>query len=234
RRRPRRSENDPLSRTAQPSAASTRHRGRGGSAGTDEGSARRGGSRAVRAWADVRINVPVWTVAAGGSLLALGFGLAAQSARTSIVRADDQDAMLSSTSHTVALQMAEQVERGRTIAVMLAQNPVFADFYTSPGTRADKIAHHLPVVAATEDALRGLYDLVPGGIGEACFIDASGAENSRIVDGVAAKAADLSQDESKNPFFSPTMAMTVGHVYQAVAYVSGDTGDWVVSHATPI
>jgi methyl-accepting chemotaxis protein len=182
----------------------------------------------------VRINVPVWTVAAGVSLLALGFGLAAQSARTSIVRADDQDAMLSSTSHTVALQMAEQVERGRTIAVMLAQNPVFADFYTSPGTRADKIAHHLPVVAATENALRGLYDLVPGGIGEACFIDQNGSENSRIVDGTAAKAADLSPDESKNPFFSPTMAMSVGHVYQAEAYVSGDTGDWVVSHATPV
>jgi methyl-accepting chemotaxis protein len=182
----------------------------------------------------VRINVPVWTAAAGVALLALGFGLAAQSARTAIVRADDQDAMLSSTAHTVALQMAEQVERGRTIAVMLAQNPVFAEFYTTPGTRAAKISQHLPVVTATEDALRGLYDLVPGGIGEACFIDVTGSENSRIVNGVAAKAADLSQDESKNPFFSPTMAMTVGHVYQAVAYVSGDTGDWVVSHATPI
>ena len=178
--------------------------------------------------------MPVWTVAAGVSLLALGCGLAAQSARTAIVRADDQDAMLSSTAHTVALQMSEQVERGRTIAVMLAQNPVFAGFYTAPGTRAAKIAQHAPVVAATEDALRELYDLVPGGIGEACFIDASGSENSRIVDGVAAPAVDLSKDESKNPFFSPTMAMTVGHVYQAVAYVSGDTGDWVVSHASPI
>jgi len=123
----------------------------------------------------VRINLPVWTAAAGVSLLALGFGLAAQSASTSIVRADDQDAMLNATAHTVALQMYEQVERGRTMAVMLAENPVFADFYTSPGTRADKISRHLPVVAATEDALRGLYDLVPGGIGEACFIDANGS-----------------------------------------------------------
>ena len=182
----------------------------------------------------MRINLPVWTAAAGVSLLALGFGLAAQSARTSIVRADDQDAMLNATAHTVALQMYEQVERGRTMAVMLAQNPVFADFYTSPGSRADKISRHLPVVAATEDALRGLSTLVPGGIGEACFIDAGGSENSRIVDGVAAAAADLSADESKNPFFGPTMAMSVGHVYQAQAYVSGDTGDWVVSHATPI
>ncbi len=182
----------------------------------------------------MRRDLPAWTAVSGAVLLALGLGLAAQSARTAIVRSDDQDAALSATAHTVSLQMAEQVDRGRTIAVMLAENPVFADFYTSPGTRAEKIAHHTPAVVATENALRGLYDLVPGGIGEACFIDASGSENSRIVDGTAAKAADLSQDESKNPFFGPTMSMSVGHVYQAVAYVSGDTGDWVVSHATPI
>ena len=52
--------------------------------------------------------------------------------------------------------------------------------------------------------------------------------------GVSAKHADLSADESGNPFFAPTFAESVGGVYQARPYLSPDTHEWVVSNSTPL
>jgi hypothetical protein len=49
--------------------------------------------------------------------------------------------------------------------------------------------------------------------GEACFIDAGGAENARAVRGERATFADLSPDESTNPFFAPSFALKSGEVH---------------------
>ena len=49
---------------------------------------------------------------------------------------------------------------------------------------------------------------------------------------VRAGAADLSPDESKNPFFAPSFALDQGRVYQAKPYVSPDTDDWVIANST--
>ena len=182
----------------------------------------------------MRSSRPVVALAAGLACLVVAGVVAVQSARTALVRSDDQHTLLQSTAHTTSIELSEQFERERTIALMLAQNPSFADFYTLPGTRLAKIAAHDQAVQRTEIALQGLRTLLPGGIGEACFIDVRGSENARMVNGVAAKAADLSPDESKSPFFAPAFGLHAGQVYQAAAYVSGDTHDWVVAQATPI
>src|SRR5205085_3655596 len=84
------------------------------------------------------------------------------------------------------------------------------------------------------EALTFLESLYPDSIGEACFIDVSGAENARVVRGIRATLAELSPDESKNPFFRPTFAMRPGEVYQARPYISPDTHEWVVSNSTRV
>src|SRR3954462_15610233 len=84
------------------------------------------------------------------------------------------------------------------------------------------------------EGLAYLETLYPGSSGEACCIDRSGAEVARTVRGVPAPVSDLSLDESKNPFFSPSFGQPIGAVYQARPYVSPDTDEWVISNSTPL
>jgi hypothetical protein len=120
--------------------------------------------------------------------------------------------------------LSEYFERARSIDRLLARNPDFGGHYAGrPGA-----------LAGANAALRYLERLYPTSIGEACFIDRGGAEIARAVRGVSAAKAELSPDESGNPFFRPTFVLRPGEVYQAPPYVSPDTGEWVISNSTPI
>jgi hypothetical protein len=70
--------------------------------------------------------------------------------------------------------------------------------------------------------------------GEVCFIDRGGAENVRLVHGVRQTVEQLSNDESANPFFAPTLDRRAGEVYIAAPYTSPDTHEGVISLSTPI
>ena len=52
--------------------------------------------------------------------------------------------------------------------------------------------------------------------------------------GKIAPVKELSDDETKAPFFKPAFALRPGEVYQARPYVSPDTHEWVVANATPV
>jgi diguanylate cyclase (GGDEF)-like protein len=128
--------------------------------------------------------------------------------------------------------LANYFERARSIVLLTAQSPAFRGFYEAPGSRRHKVEQNSAVVVQTNRALDFLQDLYPASIGESCFIDASGAENSRVVRGVYAAPTELAPDESTNPFFRPTFGLQEGQVYQAAPYVSPDTGEWVISNST--
>jgi methyl-accepting chemotaxis protein len=85
-----------------------------------------------------------------------------------------------------------------------------------------------------DEMMIGLHGLDPAVVDEACYIGADGVELARQVKGVAAPAADLSPDESGNPFYGPTFKLASGHVFQSHPYVSPDSKRWVVGNATPI
>src|SRR5919197_473419 len=91
-----------------------------------------------------------------------------------------------------------------------------------------------PAIRKAERALNYLEQLYPASIGEACFIDRDGPENARHVRGLRARLADLSPDESANPFFKPTFALHAGQVFQAKPDISPDTHEWVISNSTPV
>jgi diguanylate cyclase (GGDEF)-like protein len=134
---------------------------------------------------------------------------------------------------------AEQAEvlnayfaRARSIILLTAHSSEFRQFYAEHGDRDQRVRRGGPVLDAANESLAYLEQLYPDRIGEACFIDASGAEIARTVRGQRAGYADLSADESKNPFFAPSFALGKNQVYQAKPYVSPDTDEWVVSNST--
>jgi signal transduction histidine kinase len=127
-------------------------------------------------------------------------------------------------------------DRARAINILLSHNPVFRDYYESPGTPQQKTRTRSTEFKLVNEAMLYLQRLYPGAIGEACFIDRAGFENARVIQSpwgpVVAAPKDLSPDESENPFFHPTFALAFGEVYQARPYVSPDTHDWVISNST--
>jgi hypothetical protein len=123
-------------------------------------------------------------------------------------------------------------DRARSIDLLSAQNPAFDAFYVQPGTLEQKIHSGSSTNRQVNRALLYLASLYPTTIGEACVIDRGGLELAREVKGVQAPIADLSADESHNPFFAGTWKTPVGHVYQHTPYVSPDTHEWVISNST--
>jgi diguanylate cyclase (GGDEF)-like protein len=123
-------------------------------------------------------------------------------------------------------------DRARSLNLLLAQNPVFAEPGAGPSAASPPPGRVEADHAALASALAYLQVLYPDRIGEACFIDENGRERARVVHGVPARLDELSPDERKNPFYGPTMALPVGVVYQAAPYISPDTHTLVISNST--
>src|SRR3954447_6322810 len=130
--------------------------------------------------------------------------------------------------------LSDYFQRARSLTLLAGHDSAFQHFYALAGTRPRKIRANPPLMEEINQGLSYLETLYPGSIGEACFIDRSGAEVARTVHGVPALVSDLSPDESRNPFYAPTFAEPIGSVYQARPYVSPDTGEWVISNSTPL
>jgi diguanylate cyclase (GGDEF)-like protein len=124
--------------------------------------------------------------------------------------------------------------RARSIILLTAHSSEYRQFYTEPGDRDQKVRRSGPTLDAVNGSLAYLERLYPDRIGEACFIDASGAENARTVRGERATYADLSLEEDKQPFFAPSFALAPDQVYQAKPYLSPDTDEWVIANVTPV
>ena len=140
-------------------------------------------------------------------------------------RSTDTDRALRTVARSEAASLDAYFSRARAMLRLVAENPAFLQFSTQPSPA---------VTDRVNAALISLEKLYPDSIGEACFIAPSGIELARATKGRRAKHADLSPDESGNPFFTPTFAQAVGGVYQARPYVSPDTDEWVVSNSTPL
>jgi diguanylate cyclase (GGDEF)-like protein len=175
-------------------------------------------------------------VAAGVLLLALcllpaGMGMAMGQ------RSQARAALETGLAHAAGEQaevLSDYFQRARSLTLLAGHDSAFQHFYARPGTRLQKIRANAPLMDEINQGLSYLETLYPGSIGEACFIDRSGAEVARTVHGIPALVSDLSPDESKNPFYAPTFAESIGSVYQARPYVSPDTDEWVISNSTPL
>jgi methyl-accepting chemotaxis protein len=130
-------------------------------------------------------------------------------------------------AEVVAAQLDQLFVQWRSEMLIAAGNQVIQRWYTEPGRRAD-------LAGDLNSALVQFHSLYPDLIDEACFIDRGGVEQARMVKGTIAAAADLSPDESGNPFFAPTFALSGGRVHQHGPYISPDSARWVISNSTPV
>jgi diguanylate cyclase (GGDEF)-like protein len=124
--------------------------------------------------------------------------------------------------------------RARSVVLLTANSPAFANVLAEPGTRAEKVRRQARSITEVTHHLGYLERLYPTSIGEACFINAEGEEFARVVRGDIAPAADLSTEEEQAPFFTPAFALDFGQTHQTKPYVSPDTKEWVVANATLI
>ena len=160
---------------------------------------------------------PFVTLALGVTLLAAGLLLTT----TAMAQERKQERTLQRDAAQVADSFSSYFERARSLDLLLAHDQAF----TPSG---DGVVDH----DAANAALKYLEVLYPTSIGEVCVIRSQGPEVARVVDQVPALADELTADESKNPFFAPTLILGLGEVYQAPPYVSPDTHEWVISNST--
>jgi methyl-accepting chemotaxis protein len=130
-------------------------------------------------------------------------------------------------AEVAAAQLDQLFVQWRSEILIAASNQVVHRWYTESDQRAG-------LAADLNHVLVQFHDLYPDLIDEACYIDRAGPEQARMVKGAVAPADDLSPDESGNPFFAPTFALTVGHVHQHGPYISPDSKRWVISNSTPV
>ena len=141
--------------------------------------------------------------------------------------------------HSLTLEARERAdrllqyfERARAVTLVTANNPGFEGFYRLSGDRLANVHAGGQEITQATAALRFVETMYPDEIEEVCFIDLSGAENARVVKGQVAPADELSSDESANDFFTPTLQLSPGTVFQGLPYVSPDTKAWVISNST--
>jgi diguanylate cyclase (GGDEF)-like protein len=144
----------------------------------------------------------------------------------------DLDAELSSHAASRASALTAYFERAQSINLLLALDSVFQPIERGEGQLSGP---QLAIAAAQAGkSMTYLEKLYPGQISEACLIDSTGVELSRVTKGKVISTADLSTDEAEAPFFAPTMRLAKGRVYQGSPYLSEDTHQWVISNSTPM
>jgi diguanylate cyclase (GGDEF)-like protein len=168
-----------------------------------------------------------------GALVLLIIGISAGfSGHTRAVTRERNDLAHDAAEHVQVLNA--YFARATSIILLTAHSSEFRQFYAEGGNRDRRVRRGGPTLDTVNNSLAYLAQLYPDRIGEACFIDASGAENARTVRGERAGYADLSLEEDKQPFFKPTFALGPNQVYQAKPYLSPDTDDWVIANSTPV
>ena len=166
-------------------------------------------------------------------LLGVSFVFSVRSARDRDQAALDDRLGIEVAANVTAAE--EYFDRARSLILLLADNRALSDVYTG-STRAGDVGSGATEAQLLEAqrAMQVMQDLYIGRINEICFIDRGGAELARITRQVVAEQSDLSPDESGNPFFAPTLALSPGEVFQARPYLSPDTDEWVISNSTAV
>jgi methyl-accepting chemotaxis protein len=181
--------------------------------------------RTPRRARSLRTKIALGVLTAGVLPFAIGVGLTIRQAQGDIGKQAHTTADERATS--AAVQLAGIFHEQHYRLLLAADNDVLSRWYAEPAAR--------PAMRATVDAaLVRVFQLDTSLTDEACFIDAGGQEQARMVEGIAAPVATLSPDESGNPFFKPTFALADGQVYQGMPYISPDSKRWVFPNATPI
>lgn len=127
----------------------------------------------------------------------------------------------------VSLVIENYFNEAQKDLLIASRNTAFNMYFLDPENRR----HWVNEQQRTLKYLRTIY---PDMIDEACFIDSTGKEISRIVFDEISHEHDLSSGEDRSEFFQEAFKMNEGEVYQGRPVISEDTERWVLPNATPI
>jgi diguanylate cyclase (GGDEF)-like protein/PAS domain S-box-containing protein len=169
---------------------------------------------------------PVVFLGAGILALALGAG-AITVVEVSDQTAREADVRLDRHAEAIAQDVAALFANASRDVRLARRNPTYDSVLSNTWTAVTSAERATVDTSLTYVANRYRVD-------EICLIRSTGAEVGRWNGGSTAAPADLSVDESGNPFFEPAMRLTDDQVFVTDPYVSPDSGRWVYGFATPV
>lgn len=123
-------------------------------------------------------------------------------------------------------ELAEIFKDASNHLLIAAENPALRLYYEYPAEKDRWLQEQHKALKY----IRSKFEMLD----EACVIDSTGQEASRIVFDEIAPQEDLSSEEEGASFFNPTFALEPGQVYQSEPYLSPDTERWVAASTTPV
>ena len=170
---------------------------------------------------------------AGVASLTAAAAIAALGARADSAAADTVDSQVNYASRVAENSLTQTFERIRTIALILARDPSFAEAVADPRPVATALADKTSSLNEVNDALRYLPTLLPGQIDSANFSTVKGQELTRYSNGRVALAGSLT-DVQDQLYFGPALTLGEGKVFRSAPYLSDQSGAWVVTDSTAV
>jgi diguanylate cyclase (GGDEF)-like protein len=168
----------------------------------------------------------------------LGLALAVLGTGLVVSRQSSEQAALDRSLSTVVGEKAAlvdtELQRLGALTLLTARIPPFAELYADAGSQAAAIAAVAGPGREINQALTYLYTLYPDRLVSAGYVDVSGAENARVVRGVAAAPAALRRDVSQWPAFAQGVHTPVGQFSISRRFLSPVAGVQVVAATTPV
>ncbi|HYN75083.1 MAG TPA: methyl-accepting chemotaxis protein, partial [Candidatus Limnocylindria bacterium] len=177
------------------------------------------------------LRVPALVV--GVALVASAAALGMVGSRTASAAAERRDQGLTTRAQTASTTLAQTFERARTTELVLANDQAFRTYVAAPGDWQDKAGDRDGVAAPVIASLRYVGTIFPSEVDSTGFVDTAGNENARVVGQRAVLIGDLANVRGSE-WFGPARALSAGEVYRTAPYQSPDTGEWVVTFASPV
>ena len=168
---------------------------------------------------------------AGVSLISAAIAMGVIGSRSAQARADAADTQLNVAARQVATSLTQTFERVRTIDLMLAHQPSFANYAADPRATVVKRVPGNADVTEIGNSLRFLDKLLGGQLDSAGFADIHGDEAARYAQSRLALPANLANIKAE-PFFEAPLLMGPDAVYRTDPYRSDLTNNWVLGHST--
>jgi hypothetical protein len=153
-----------------------------------------------------------------GLLLAM-LGTALVASRASADR-DQLDRSLATAAGEKAALVDTEVQRVQALALVTSRIPPFSELYADEGSQASRIAAVAGPGREINEALTYLWQLYPDRLVETGYVDISGRENARVVNGNPAPAGSLMPDVRDWPSFRQGITTPEGTARLSAPFLS--------------
>ncbi len=170
---------------------------------------------------------------AGVACLTAATAIAVLGARADSAATDTVDQQVNYASRVAENSLTQTFERIRTIGLILARDPSFAESIADPRPVAAKLADKTSSLSEVNNELRYLPTLLPGQVDSANYADVAGNELTRFANSRISLAGSLTNVRDQL-YFEPALTLGEGKVFRSAPYISDQSGAWVVTDSTAV